>query len=123
MHTCMYNVKNSILVGWVECIKLDHLNVHNQPIHTLDDIVDPIRIPSNCLQFRSKDVVEFLDRLCQKRRVLLHNMCIYLSYLSHQEDITAYLSEMVGLIKKDLAIEFPASIAPRLLNPLPHLQV
>lgn len=51
------------LVGRVEGVKFDGLDIYNQPINTLNDRVNSLGITSHCLQLGTKDVVELLNSL------------------------------------------------------------
>ena len=44
-------------------------------------------------------------------------------YLNHIVDVRADLCDVVGPLKQFLAIKLPASVTPRLLDLLPHVEV
>lgn len=85
------------LVGRVEGVKFDGLDIYNQPINTLNDRVNSLGITSHCLQLRTKDVVELLNSLQKKCMVIVYSTCTchaHANYLCNIMNVTADLGDV-----------------------------
>ena len=50
-------------------------NGNNESLHSVQHTVNPVRVASDCLQLRPKDVVELLNGLCVRTCVRVYVVC------------------------------------------------